>query len=88
MRLNEESPLWRRVPITDRIACYKGGGGSPPPPRPPPSSLTAAEQLARSRIAERTKAARGYGSTILTSGTIGPSDVNQPGTVLKSLLGQ
>ena len=88
MRYIEESTLSRHTPIADKIACFKGGGGHPPAPLPPPSAETAAEQLARSRIAERTKNARGYGSTILTAGTMGPSDVNKPGTVLKSLLGQ
>lgn len=87
MRYDGELPSFRRVPMAEKLACYKGAG-NPPAPLPPPAETTAAENLARSRINARVKAARGYGSTILTAGTIGPSDVNQPGTILKSLLGQ
>ena len=68
--------------------CYGGGGGggSVKPPKPP-SPTSAAENLAKSRITERTRAAKGYGSTLIGS-MQAVKDTTSSGSLLKQLLGQ
>lgn len=67
--------------------CYGGGGSAPKvkPPKPP-APTEAAENLAKSRITERQRNARGYSSTMIGSLGLGQDNRNQ--TLLKQLLGQ
>lgn len=68
--------------------CY-GGGGSPKPPKapPPPSPTTAAENVAKNRILERNRTAKGYGQTMIGS-LQAVKDTTSNGSLLKQLLGQ
>ena len=68
--------------------CYGGGGGGGSVKKPkPPSPTTAAENLAKSRITERNRAAKGYGSTLIGS-MQAVKDTTSSGSLLKQLLGQ
>ena len=44
-----------------------GGGGGKVKPPPVPSPTTAAENIAKNRILERQRSARGFGSTLIGS---------------------
>ncbi len=66
--------------------CFKGGTPKPPKPPLPPAPGTAAENFAKSRIAERQRRAQGFSSTIL--GGFGAGGSDRPATVLKQLLGE
>lgn len=67
------------------LRCNGGGGGAPKPkPIPPPSPTFAAENVAKNRILDRQRNARGYSSTLLA--TLVPKDDNR--TFLKKLLGE
>ena len=69
--------------------AFKGGGGSPPPPpkppRPPAPPLPndARESLENEGFFKRRKQAKGFASTVLTSGL----GVQQPNTTLDNILG-
>lgn len=63
--------------------CYGGGGAGKIKPPIPPTPTKAAENIAKSKVLDRSRRARGFGSTV-----IGSYDVPQPPTVMKSLLGR
>lgn len=63
--------------------CDGGGGAGKIKPTPPPAATTAAENLAKARILERTRRARGFESTLLGS-VIGET---QSQTAIRRLLG-
>lgn len=64
---------------------YKASAKAPTPPKPPapPSPTDAAENVAKQRLLERQKAARGFASTYLTAQQ-GPPD--RPTSLLSTLL--
>lgn len=67
--------------------CHGGGGGggrikSPKPPAP----TSAAENLAKSKILDRQRKARGFGSTLI--GSLANIQQERSSTLLKSLLGE
>jgi hypothetical protein len=65
--------------------CHGGGGGPGHAPKiTPPAPTTAAENLAKNKILDRQRNARGYSSTLI--GSLGQQD--QGGTFLKKLLGE
>lgn len=64
---------------------FKGSPKAPKPPLPP-SPTTAADNLSKSRILDRQRMARGFSSTIL-GGYGGEQSINQPSTILKTILG-
>lgn len=63
----------------------KGGSPSPPPPPLPPAPSNAADNKTMRERMERLRRARGYESTILTSGL--NSQPSQPKSFLSNLLG-
>ncbi len=67
--------------------CYGGGGGSTPKPPKPPSPTSAAENVAKARITDRNRTAKGYGSTLIGS-LQAVKDTTSNGSLLKQLLGQ
>lgn len=68
------------------MRCHGGGGGVPKPkPIPPPTPTTAAENLAKNRLLDRQRNARGFGSTMLASLYDQPE---RPATFLKKLFGE
>ena len=68
--------------------CYGGGGGGGSvKPVKPPSPTTAAENIAKTRILERNRNAKGYGSTLIGS-LQAVKDTSNTGSLLKQLLGQ
>ena len=71
----------------DLLMRFHGGGGHPPKVQPvlPPSPTSAAENLAKTKILERQRQARGYGATLI--GSLANLQPDQPTTLLKTLLG-
>lgn len=63
--------------------CYGGGGGGKVRPPKPPAPTQAAENLAKAKILDRQRRARGYGSTLFAS----LSEPQQPSTLLNRILG-
>ncbi len=69
--------------------CHGGGGSGGKIKQPlPPSPTSAAENLAKTKILDRQRKARGYGSTLIGSIANLGGQTDQPTTLLKSLLGQ
>jgi len=66
--------------------CHGGGGGGRVKPPAPPAPTTAAENVAKNKILERQRGARGYGSTII--GSLANLQQDKPATLLKRLLGE
>jgi len=65
--------------------CHSGGGGVPKvKPPAPPAPTQAAENVAKNKILERQRLARGYSSTILGGGS---GEAQRPDTLIKTLLG-
>ena len=79
--------------ICGAVLFFKGGAKKPDPPPPPPPAPAppvpelAAQELQNQDYAKRRKAAKGFESTILTSG-LGVTTPEPPKTFLKTLLGQ
>jgi hypothetical protein len=69
----------------ENITHFCKGGAKAPKPPAPPVATTAAENLAKSRILDRQRMARGFSSTILGGHE---ASKQAPATVLKSLLGE
>jgi hypothetical protein len=72
----------------DLMMRFHGGGGGVQKVKPiaPPAPTQAAENLAKNRILDRQRNARGYSSTLI--GSLANSGLNQNQTFLKTLLGQ